>query len=146
MAEFNVPQLTKVNGSWEGGMYVDTSDLVSGFFRFADVTRSVIESYLKYQCEELEKYMKRPDVAKWNDRTGDARRGLKAEFEEKFGPNAKFPTMMTIKLSHTVYYGRFLEQAMERRFAVLEPTARLKGPDILDGMKGIIDDMGWKRK
>lgn len=144
MAEFNIPKLHKVNGKWEGGMYVDTSDLVSGFFRFANITREVIESYLTNACYELEVYMK--NNAPWNDRTGDARRGLKAEFKEEFGPNAKFPTKMTIELSHTVYYGRFLEQAMEKRFQILEPTARLKGPDILDGMKGIIDDMGWKKK
>ena len=44
-----------------------------------------------------------------------------------------------IALKHGVIYGKYLENAMEKRFAILEPTVRLKGPDVINGMKGLLN-------
>jgi HK97 gp10 family phage protein len=49
---------------------------------------------------ELEKYMK--SNAPWNDRTGDARSGLRAEYTGG-------GTLYRVELYHTVPYGKFLE-------------------------------------
>lgn len=81
------------------------------------------------KAEDLERYMKanRP----WQDRTGAAREGLSARLV-----SSKFNSEQTIELSHGVYYGVYLEYGMERRFAILEPTMRLKGPDIINDLRG----------
>lgn len=83
------------------------------------------------KAAELEAYMKanRP----WTDRTGNARAGLKAELSTS---KAKYSN--TIALSHSVWYGVFLEYAMEKRFAIIEPTIRLQGPKIVSDLQGKI--------
>ena len=91
--------------------------------------RKVVESYMIKKAEELEGYMKanRP----WQDRTGAARAGLSASVE-----SSRMNYVQTIKLSHGVPYGIYLEYSMERRFAILEPTMRIKGPEIINDLQG----------
>lgn len=123
------------------GVYVDTSEVTSGLYQFANFTRGKCRKHLQNACTELESYMK--SNAPWNDRTGDARRGLKAEYTERFKKGVESePTVLTIKLSHKVDYGVYLEYAMGLRFAILEPTVRLKTPAIIQQMRGILEKLG----
>ena len=81
------------------------------------------------KAEDLERYMKanRP----WRDRTGAARAGLSAKVT-----SSRMNYVQTIELTHGVPYGVYLEYSMGRRYAILEPTIRLKGPDIINDLQG----------
>lgn len=91
--------------------------------------RTIVEAYMIQEAEDLERYMKanRP----WQDRTGAARAGLSARLS-----SSRANYVQTIELSHGVPYGVYLEYSMEKRFAIIEPTIRLKGPDIVNDLKG----------
>lgn len=91
--------------------------------------RSKVEAYMVQKAEDLERYMKvnRP----WQDRTGAARAGLSAKVK-----SSRMNYVQTIELSHGVPYGVYLEYSMERRFAILEPTMRVKGPEIINDLQG----------
>lgn len=110
---------------------IDSKEVRAGIQNFSDETLQKVENYLGEQAEELEKFMKKN--APWNDRTGNARRGLVAKVEK---PKNKY---YRIGLKHSVKYGVYLENYMEKRFAILEPTVRLKGPEVVKGMKNLLD-------
>lgn len=126
----------------QDGLQFDFTQVVKGTYQFANFTRGKIERYLTKQCFELENYMKSRHP--WENRTGLAEQTLSANYYEENGRtgNEKIPITLGIKLEHGVYYGVYLELAMEQRFAILEPTARLKGPDVFKGMKGLLDRLG----
>ena len=65
----------------------------------------------------------------WQNRTGNAERGLYAKLT-----SSKAQYVQTINLTHGVPYGVYLENSMERRFAIIEPTMRLMGPRIVDDL------------
>lgn len=83
------------------------------------------------EAKDLEQYMKahRP----WTDRTGAAKANLSAGVTE-----SRMGYRQQIQLAHGVPYGVYLEYAMERRYAIIEPTMRIKGPDIISDLKGRI--------
>lgn len=117
---------------------IDIQEVVSGFYQFANFTRSAIQRYLSKQCYELENYMKSNHL--WKNRTGNAEAGLYADYyEEGISGNEYIPVTLGITLGHGVFYGEFLEMAMEQNYAILEPTVMLKGPDVVRGMQGLID-------
>ena len=84
------------------------------------------------QANEIENYMKshRP----WTDRTGNARRGLRCDVSA-----SKMKRVTTLELKHSVYYGVYLEYGMGQRFAIIQPTIRIKGPEIMRDMQGFIN-------
>ena len=61
--------------------------------------------------------------APWQDRTGNARAGLRGE--TVVGSNE-----VKIILAHSVDYGIFLELARDGRYAILKPTLDAATPDI----------------
>ena len=100
----------------------------------ANLTRSMakhipaVESYMLQRARELQQYMK--DNRPWQDRTGNARAGLYGRVSRSTKGYRQ-----TIELGHSVYYGVYLEYAMERRFAIIEPTIRIKGPEVVNGLQ-----------
>lgn len=92
----------------------------------------IIKNYMIQEAGELERYMKA--YHPWQNRTGAAEAGLSA----KVSSSTK-NYVQTIKLSHGVPYGVYLEYSMGRRFAIIEPTMRLKGPEIVNGLQGKLD-------
>lgn len=112
------------------GVSVDITEVYSGLKKFNLIARNKVRNYFDDSAEEIESYMKKN--APWHDRTGNARRGLSADVSENIN-------YIRMELSHSVDYGIFLEYAMEERFAILEPTVRLKGPDVINGMKGLLN-------
>jgi len=72
-------------------------------------------------AQEMESFAKRN--ARWSDRTGNARQGLKgyAELENN---------EIVIYLAHTVKYGIYLEKAMAGKYAILKPTMRKHKKDL----------------
>ena len=112
---------------------IDSKQVREGLQIFSEETLNLVEKHLKNEAEELEKFMK--ENAPWNDRTGNARRGLVAKVEK---PKNKY---YRIGLKHSVKYGVYLENYMERRFAILEPTVRLKGPEVILKMKNLLNKL-----
>lgn len=70
--------------------------------------------------------------APWQDRTGNARAGLAGRVETD-GED------IVIRLKHSVDYGVYLELAHERKYAILEPTARKYARDVLKSFRDL-----WK--
>lgn len=93
--------------------------------------RMVVGSYMVGKARELEKYMKANHP--WQNRTGNAEAGLSAKLS-----NSPRNYVQTIALLHGVPYGVYLEYSMEKRFAIIEPTIRIKGPDIVNDLQGKI--------
>lgn len=72
--------------------------------------------------ESVEEYAR--TNAPWEDRTGDARAGLKASVEHGGGD-------VTLTLEHTVEYGLWLEVIQNGRFATIMPTIETKAPQVM---------------
>lgn len=91
-----------------------------------------LDEYGRRKANEIENYMKshRP----WTDRTGNARRGLRCDVSA-----SKMKRVTTLELKHSVYYGVYLEYGMGQRFAIIQPTIRIKGPEIMRDMQGFIN-------
>lgn len=113
--------------------YASTSLTITGDLglNLSEMPNKVKAGVLKVMQEEgkkLEDYMKlnRP----WTDRTGNARDGLRADVNYYGGD------YVSIVLSHGVYYGVYLEYAMEKRFAIINPTLLSQGPNVIRAFDG----------
>lgn len=113
-----------------GGIEVDVSSLDAGLDSL--IASSVFRMYAETQAKNLEGYAK--ENRPWTDRTGDARKRLTAYVTD-------IPNGYRINLAHGVDYGIWLELAMEKRFAILEPTVRLQGPEVLRGMNRLLEKL-----
>lgn len=91
--------------------------------------RVKVEAYMVQKAEDLERYMKANHT--WQNRTGAAEAGLSARVS-----SSRLNYVQTIELAHGVPYGVHLENSMERRFAIIEPTIRIKGPEIVNDLQG----------
>lgn len=80
---------------------------------------------------KLEGYMK--SKAPWKDRTGNARAGLFARAERDGND-------IVIRLAHTMDYGVYLELAHGRKYAILEPTARIHARDIVESYRKLWEE------
>lgn len=71
----------------------------------------------------------------WQNRTGNAERGLNARVTQ-----SKKKYVTTIELAHgkDIWYGVYLEYSMGRRFAIIEPTIRIKGPEVMENMAALM--------
>lgn len=69
---------------------------------------------------------------KWRNQTGDAEKGLKgsSQWESK--------TTVTAAISHSVYYGVYLERGFQRRYAILEDSARYAAGFLADKLSNNI--------
>lgn len=78
-----------------------------------------IEDLRHRVCQELAKQMEAwaKANAPWEDRTGDAREGLRGEYVAESGPNVS-----AALIAHTVEYGVFLETMQGGAFQILMPT------------------------
>ena len=70
----------------------------------------------------------------WTDRTGNARRTLHGYVENK-------PTYVRIYIAHGMSYGWSLEYEHEKRYAILLPTVKACGAQILKSCKNVMK--GW---
>lgn len=92
-------------------------------------SRVAVERYMVQKAQDLEYYMKSHHP--WQNRTGAAEAGLTAKLT-----SSRINFVQTIELKHGVPYGVYLEYSMEKRFAIIEPTMRIKGPEIITDLQG----------
>lgn len=108
---------------------LDDSDLRRGLNNLKDRIEAASLMYGETVAKDFESYAKshRP----WTDRTGNARQRL-------HGYTGKVPNGVRIYIAHGVEYGIFLELAHEKKYAILEPTIRLKSNDAMQGMQALL--------
>lgn len=111
---------------------LDATDLQNSLRIFEERASDAMFMYCETAASDLEGYMKRNRP--WTDRTGQARQRLKGTAE-------KVDDKFRIALSHGVDYGIWLELAHEKRYAVLEPTVRLQGPEVVRGFRGLLESL-----
>lgn len=125
------------------GVYVDASDVVSGLYRFANFTRSACKKAAKDYAEWAEEYMKK--YAPWQNRTGEARRKLKAEYVEQgiMSSSQNTDFSVGVRLSHGVKYGIYLEYnglytrsyLSRRRPILVDMLSKDKTQEFLDSIR-----------
>lgn len=103
---------------------VEKNQIRVKFTKMRPILRIRSQAYMKRRAKEIEKYMKANHP--WRNRTGNAERGLKSVVTAS-------PQGMSVRItcSHSVPYGIYLEEYYEKRFAIIEPTIRIKGPSIV---------------
>ena len=104
----------------------DDSELRHGLDEFDIKMQAALDIYTKTAAQRLqdEAVRNRP----WTDRSNNARLSLKGTSEVD-GNKAR------IVLSQGVDYGLWLELANEKKYAIVEPTIRLKGNTVVKGLE-----------
>lgn len=105
------------------------SDLENGIAHLGERLSTATLMFGTTKATELETYMK--ENRKWTDRTGDARGRLA-------GRAYKSNTGIRIELSHGVNYGLWLELAHEKKYAIIEPTVRLKSREVMEDFQDLL--------
>lgn len=112
---------------------INVSNVLDGLTKFKVGANGAFRIYAETVAKDFESYAK--EHRPWTDRTGRARQGLT-------GYVKKINKGYRVIIAHTVDYGIWLEMAHEKRFAILEPTVRLKGPDAVKGMSHLLRRLG----
>lgn len=94
------------------------------------VNTHALTQHLERQAPRIQEQMQAD--APWKDRTGAARRALRATVETS-------GREVELALSHGVEYGKFLELSNGGRYAIIGPTVIRLGPEIMRGLKGLAD-------
>ena len=104
---------------------IDSSDVKSGLNTLEQKVKAGLLIYGETVAKDFESYAK--ENRPWTDRTGEARRRLKGYVDT-------FLHGIRICIAHGVPYGIHLELCHEKKYAILEPTVRLKGNDAIKGI------------
>ena len=101
---------------------IDTSSMKQRLEQLPVKTQKALMAYGRTAAMKLqeEAQKNRP----WRDRTAQARQRMK-------GYCVKTDTGIRIYLAHGVGYGVFLEFSNEKKYAVIYPILRRKGPEII---------------
>lgn len=106
-------------GEWKKGLEELDEKATLAMFALSETIAKDFENYAKQN---------RP----WTDRTGRARQGLTGYVE-------KVNRAPRIVIAHTVSYGIDLELRHNKKYAILEPTLRLRSNDALNTLKRLFD-------
>lgn len=111
---------------------MDASNLVNGLNKLENKSELAIRMFAETAAKQMEGDAKRQ--AKWTDRTGAARRGL-------YGDTSQIRQGIRIRLSHTVWYGVYLELAHEKKYAIVGPIVDLSAPFIMEDFNHFLDKL-----
>jgi len=89
-------------------------------------------AFTEYWSGEVRKEAR--NNAPWTDRTGNARQGLNTATEHG-------PTTHSIILFHRMPYGIWLEVRNSGAYAIILPTIRTKGREVMAGAKDLLRKM-----
>lgn len=110
--------------------FVWTKDtLTPGLARLGPRTRMATIAVVRRQAPKAEAHMRR--TAPWTDRSGNARGGLNAHSEHG-------ATKDELVLAHGVSYGIWLEVAHGAEYAVVTPSIRPQGEEIMRSLQGLL--------
>lgn len=114
------------------GFNLDIEDMLRGLAKCEDKSAIALLLYAQNGAMKLQNSAR--VNAPWTDRTGHARQRLTCE--TKVVDNG-----FREELSHGVDYGIWLELAHEKRFAIIDPTIKKEGPEILNGFRRLLDKL-----
>lgn len=112
---------------------IDDSNLKAGLSAFEVKALKALQMYSETAAMVFQNYAR--ENRPWTDRTGQARQRLSGYSEE-------IQNGYRINIAHGVDYGIWLEYAHEMKYAILEPTVRLKGPEVINGMNNLLEKVG----
>lgn len=112
---------------------LDISAIISSIQSMDSKAGAAIMKYAEAGASKVEAYAK--SNARWQNRTGDARRRLKGDV---LSSGSKY----RIRLAHGVDYGKWLELANERRYAIIEESINAEGPGIIKGFDKLVERLG----
>lgn len=112
------------------GFKMDSSSLQAGLEGLMSKSEAAVDMYVSTAALKLQNHMKAN--RRWTDRTGQARQRLT-------GKSERTSTGYRIVLAHGVDYGIWLELAREKKYAIIQPTILVKGPEVMEGFKKLIE-------
>ena len=109
--------------------HFDASLLTGGLLDFNQRAQTAIRMYAETSALKLQNDAR--SDAPWTDRTAHARQRLTGDvlISEKG---------YTIRLSHGVNYGKWLELAHEKKYAIIKPTIDKDSPEIIKGLQNLL--------
>jgi len=111
---------------------IDSSNLDAGLKSLKQRADQAIGMYAETGALKLQNDARAG--APWTDRTGAARQRLT-------GTSDKQSYGYLLTLAHGVYYGIYLELAMEKRWAIIMDTIRKTGAEIMTGFSRLMERM-----
>jgi hypothetical protein len=105
-----------------GVQWVGLTDLQRKIASTDDQVHKFLTEVCQLHAPRAESYAKRN--AKWHDRTGNARNGLHGVAESQGKTHQ-------IVLAHGVPYGIYLEVRFSGKYAIINPTIAVEGPEVM---------------
>lgn len=123
--------MAKITMHWDGAKAAKMSRDVG---QLDDRLRRVITGTFDWHQDKAVEYAK--THAPWTDRTGAARSGLFAT--TAIGTNRDHWELI---VSHAVYYGIYLEVCNSGKYAIIMPTVRHIGDQLIKNLSHVLDRM-----
>lgn len=108
-------------------------DMMDKLNQFGPRMKRAMVAAAGHVAPQAEQHMKQ--AAKWTDRTGNARNGLKAQVMVE-------TNKVAIVLFHQVPYGPFLEVRWGGKYAIIEPTIAMFAPVYVETIGRLAFDGG----
>lgn len=112
------------------GFEFDPGDMINKINQAATKSEAAIAMYADNAALTLQNYAR--EHRPWTDRTGHARQRLT-------GSVARVAQGYQIILAHGVDYGKWLELAHEKKYAIIQPTIQAKSPEVLSGFNKLLE-------
>lgn len=113
------------------GFRVDISGMVAGLSGASVKSEAAIALYAETGAIKLQNYARKNRP--WTDRTGAARQRLT-------GTSSKISNGYRLTLAHGVDYGKYLELAHEKKYAIIPQTLTEVGEnEILPGLEKLLE-------
>lgn len=129
-----------IHGKWRrGGANIKIFDEIGPRLTLGwKVSEGAILESLDLMVDDIEQWMQ--ENAPWEDRTGMAREGLKAEVAREHNSDLLVDQVtrayeFAIVVYHTVSYGLYLEVRWNGRYAIINPTVEHWGEAVMHGLK-----------
>lgn len=113
---------------------LDTKNIQKNLEDFAKKSRYAVLMYCQTESQRFERYAK--THKKWKNITGHAVQRLKGFVEDN-------TTKIRIYISHGVEYGKWLELAHGKRYAILWETIKQNSASALRGLNRILEKRIW---
>ena len=110
---------------------LDSSSLTKGMDNLSLKVGAAILMYINTKAVETEAYMKKNRP--WTDRTGMAKATLHTVVTQ---PSEN---VIRLTLAHGMWYGKYLELAHGKKYAIIKPTLLAKAPEIVRGLQNILE-------
>lgn len=106
------------------GLFFDLDTITPGLRRLLPAIDAGVDLAFDSMVPVAESYMRLN--AKWTDRTGNARAGLRARHDSE--PMVRHELV----LHHSMPYGIWLEVRFSGKYAIIGPSIQELGPDLMD--------------